>query len=379
VGPTYRLAEQMYDRAKFSLMRGSNAALRDKSDTHLMLELLSGGRIFYKSGDKLEALTGETLAGAIIDECRDQKHMKELWERVIMAMLGTTRGGCDFLSTPNGFDYFYDLDQKSRTNANWGSFHAPSWSNPFWTPEMIQEARETMSADLFAQEIEAEFRDLGSGSVAHSFGEWNIRPSPFALLGKEISDHLPILVGLDFNLNPMSWVLGQYRGRDIHYHDEIRLERSHTPEAAAVLAERVRGHKAGVVLIGDATGNSAQRAAAGESDYSILKSVLRANGIPFTDKTPESNPTLKDRVNDFNAACRSASGKVSLTISPKCKETIKDIRRRRWKEKAAQLAFDNADPMSGHLFDAASYPVSVLAPIKPVGQGTKMVIINQTI
>lgn len=329
-----------------------------------MLELLSGGRIYYLSGENLAALPGETLNGAIVDECREQRKLEELWTRVLFPMLGTTGGGCDFLSTPNGFDYFYDLDQKSKTNPLWGSFHAPSWSNPLWTQEMLKEAKEAMSEDLYAQEIEAEFRDLGSGSCFITFGQHNIRPSPFAPLGQRISPSLPILVGMDFNLNPMSWVLGQYRHRHIHYHNEIYLTRSHTPEAANVLCQMVAGHKPGVVLIGDASGKASQRAAAGESDYTIIKQRLKANGIPFTDKTPDSNPPIKDRVNDFNAACRSADGSITVTFSPECKHTIKDIQRRKWKEGAASLAFDNADPMAGHLSDAASYPVSVLNPVK---------------
>lgn len=379
VGPTYRLANQMFERALFSLKSGKNAAMRDCSATELMIELLCGGRIYYLSGENLSSLPGETLNGAIVDECRDQRHLKELWTRVLFPMLGTTGGGCDFLSTPNGFDYFYDLDQKAKTNPSWGSFHAPSWSNPLWTPQMLREAKEEMSEDLYAQEIEAEFRDLGSGSCASSFGEHNTnKKSPFAVGDEEISANLPILVGMDFNLNPMSWVLGQYRNRDIHYHDEIYLERSNTPEAAEVLCERVKGHKLGVVIIGDASGKAGQRAAAGESDYSIIKQLLKAHGIPYRDLTPESNPTIKDRVNTFNAGCKSADGSVHLTFGPKCKRTVKDIQKRKWKEGAATLAFDNSDPMAGHLFDAASYPSCVLAPIKPVTT-IKMHVINRTI
>ncbi len=376
LGPTYRLAEQMHDRAKFALSK--NGVIKDKSDSDFMIQLkYSDSRIFYKSGDRPESLLGETLDGAIIDEAAKQK--KEIWSRYVMPMLGTTNGWADLLSTPDGFDWFYDCFQNSKTNFRWGSFHAPATECPFWSREMLEEAKSSMSEDLYAQEILAEFRDLGSGSCIVTFGSHNITDkSPFAEAGHAISPHLPILVGMDFNLSPMSWILGQHKHRDIYYHDEIILERSHTAEAADVLCERVAGHKAGIIIIGDASGKAGQRAAAGESDYSIIKQRLRAHGIPYTDKTPEANPPIKDRVNATSAACKDAGGSVHVWFHPRCKVTIKDMQRRKWKEGSSTLAFDNSDPHSGHSFDAATYPIHVLAPIKSISAGTRMQIISRS-
>ncbi len=185
---------------------------------------------------------------------------------------------------------------------------------------------------------------------------------------------------MDFNLHPMCWVLGQTRNKAIHYHDEIYLENSNTPEAADELCARVAGHPPGVLLIGDASGKAGQRAAAGESDYSIIKQKLKAAGIKFEDKTPDANPALKDRANAMNAACKSAGGTVMFTISPVgCPRAIKDIKKRKWKQGSSSLTFDNSDPMSGHLFDGATYPVSVLNPIKAIGGGTKVGIITRSI
>ncbi len=368
----------MFERAKFSLKKNSNAAMRDKSDSELMIELLSGGRIYYLSGEKLESLPGETLDGAVVDECREQRHMKELWERVLFSMLGTTGGGCDFLSTPNGMDYFYELDQKSLVNPSWGSFHAPSHSNPLWTPAMLAEAKETMSEDLYAQEILAEFREQGVGSCYVTFGQHNISNiSPFT--GKdEVSPYLPILVGMDFNLSPMSWILGQNRNKEIYYHDEIVQDRpgygkSPTQSATETLLLKIKDHKAGVVIIGDASGKAGQRSApAGQSDYDTIRQILRAANVPFSDKTPNQNPTIKDRVNTVNSACRSASGSITLKFHPRCVKAIKDRRKRKWKDGAATLAFDDSDGV-GHISDAADYPVCILNPIR-AGVGTVRII-----
>ena len=379
LGPTYRLANQMYERAKYSLTAMGNAALKDKSDSELMLELLSGGRIYYLSGENLAALPGETLDGAVVDECREQRHLKELWSRVLFPMLGTTGGGCDFLSSPNGFDEFYELDQRSKTNPKWGSFHAPSWSNPLWTKEMLAEARESMTDDLYAQEIEAEFRELGVGSCYSTFGQHNLRDqNPFAEAGQLYSPHLPILVGMDFNLSPMSWILGQNKHRQFYWSDEISQLRPDsgmgpTESAAHELVRRVKGHKPGIIIIGDASGKAGQRSApGGQSDYDTIKNILRKEEIPYVDRTPESNPPIKDRVNASNALFKSSDGTVSAWFNPRCKVAIKDFRRRAWKQGATTLSFDNSDSMIGHMSDAASYAHFVLAPIKAVGFGPKI-------
>ena len=375
----------MYERAKFSLLSGQNAAMRDKSDSELMIELLSGGRIYYLSGDNLSALPGETLDHVVVDECREQRYLKELWTRVLFPMLGTTGGGGDFLSSPNGFDEFYKFDQKCKTNSNWGSFHAPSTECPFWTREMLDEAKEGMSEDLYAQEILAEFRDMGSGSVYTTFGEHNLTDrNPFSDPGIPYSPHLPILVGMDFNMSPTCWIIGQAKNRDIYWNEEIFQKRpdsglSPTQSAAEELARRVKGHASGVVLIGDASGKAGQRSApGGQSDYDTIKQVLRSHDIQFKDRTPDSNPPIKDRVNTVNAACKSADGSVHMWFNRRCKMAIEDMRKRKWKLGSATLSFDNSDHDAGHLTDAVGYPVCVLAPIKSISAGAKMRVITRS-
>lgn len=377
VAPSFRLAKQMYERTKYAIEE-TPGVMKRKSDSELLIELESESKIVFLSGEQEGNLLGETVDGVVIDECREQK--KSLWTHKIMPMLGTTGGWADFLSTPNGFDWFYDLYQKHLTDKSWGAFHAPSTSNPFWTDEMIAEAKASMSDDLFAQEIMAEFRDIGSGTCYINFSHDNYTTmNPFANNGEEYNKYLPILVACDFNLSPVSWVLGQHNQRQIYWNDEISLHRSHTAEAAEVLASKVAGHEAGIVIIGDASGNAGQRAAAGQSDYDILKQVLKRHNIKYTDKTPDSNPGIKDRVNNVNAALKSADGSVHMWFNPRCKVAIKDMQRRSWKTGAASLAFDNSDPDVGHMSDAVGYAVSVLAPVKSVGDIGKMRIIMRTV
>lgn len=383
LSPTNDQAILQYRRCVGMLMPCKDVMLK-KNQTEKRIKLLNFSEIRFMSGEVLDNLRGEALHGAVIDEVRDQH--PDLWSMVLRPMLTTTRGFATFISTPNGFDKFYDFYLRSNTDKEWSSFSSPSTCNPLFTQEEYEAAKSDMSEDQFAQEIMAEFRDIGSGSSFTSFGQHNIRPiSPFSN-SESYSEFLPILVGMDFNLSPTCWVLGQYRNRDIYYREEIRqlrprLSMGATQSAAEELADRVKDHKLGVVLIGDASGRAGQRAAtAGQSDYDVIKGVLRQRGIPYTDKTPLSNPTIKDRVNCANAAFKSADGSVHTWFHPTgCKDTIKDIQRSSFKMGVTNLAFDDRDKQQGHARDAATYPICVLAPIKAVGGGAKMSIISRTI
>jgi hypothetical protein len=332
---------------------------------------LSGHRqVSFKSGENFEDLRAETLSGLIIDECRQQD--PKLWTMVTRPMLAKYKGWADFYSTPNGYDWFYDLYQSAKTNPEeWECFTSPSTEAWWWTPEEIESARRSMSEAQFAQEIMAEFRDLAQGKAYINFGDHNKRiGSPLAQAGSELNRYLPIHVGLDFNLTPMAWTLSQKRGNHMHFHDEIFLEGSHTPEAAEVLAQKVKGHAMGVVLCGDATSKAGQRAAAGASDYDILCSVLDGHGIKWTNLTPASNPMVKDRVNTVNARLKSASGEAFVTIDPvTCPRLVRDFERVVWKQGASSLILDQkTDPLLTHASDGAGYLICQTLPIDSTSQ-----------
>jgi len=336
-----------------------SSILLKKNQTELRVKLINMSAIRFVSGDNYENLRGETLHGAIIDEMREQH--RDLWPMVIRPMLATTRGWAAFVSTPSGFDSFYELFKKGESgrDPNWGSIQAPSTANPHFTQEEFEAARADMSEEQFAQEILAEFRELGVGKVYVSHGAHNQRINhPFAIRGQKISPHLPIVVGLDFNVGKMCWVLGQFKGQAVHWHDELVIRNTNTQEAAPALIPKLQGHKPGVILIGDASGK-ARRSSASATDYQIILETLRAAGISVKNLTPEANPPVKDRVNVVNSALRAADGSINFTYNPEtCPELRLDLERTIWKQGAEGAVIDKSDPERTHASDAAGYPVA---------------------
>lgn len=352
------------------------SVLHKKNQTELRVKLENQSEIVFKSGEVRENLRGETLHGAILDEMRDQH--ADLWPMVIRPMLTTTKGWAAFVSTPNGFDAFHAMYEQaiSDTSGKWEMFQAPSTCNPGFSIEEFNEAKNSMSEPIFAQEILAEFRDLTSGKAYLAHGPHNHRrESPFTRDGSLISPHLPIIVGMDFNVTPIAWVLGQTNNVNFYWFDEIHLENSHTQEAALELIEKVKDHKAGVVVCGDASGNAMKTSAVGRSDYAIIEQLLTEANIKWTNITPASNPAVKDRVNTVNMRLKNAQGETTMWYHPeKCPHLKRDLERVTWKVGASATLDQHKDPTLTHMTDAMGYPVAELTKMWEPSPGVLRII-----
>lgn len=376
VSPTYSQALVQYRRLIGALWPCRDIIMK-KNQTELRVKLITGSQIVFKSGDSPNNLRTETLNGVVLDEVRELD--PDLWPLVIRPMLSTTQGWASFISTPNGYDSFYDLFERAKadTKGKWAWFHAASTVNPRFLHSELEEARDTLSEPQFAQEIMAEFRDIASGKAYYGYGDHNLLDrSPFTTTG-DISPYLPIVVAMDFNLSPMAWALGQARNGDLYFHDEIWLENSNTPEAARELIERVKGHKPGLILAGDATAKAGQRAAAGQSDYDILCQMLDAAGVRWVNMTPDSNPMIKDRINTVNALLLSASGETRLWHHSRCKKLRKDFQRVVIKQGSSFQEDQTKDRTLTHISSGVGYAACVLAPIPSVYQPGRMRIVTR--
>jgi len=112
-------------------------------------------------------------------------------------------------------------------------------------------------------------------------------------------------------------------------------------------------HAAGIVVYGDASGNSAQTT--GNSDYEIIREFFRVNGkVPIEFRVPKANPQVRERVNLMNAKLKSASGEIWLLVDRRCKELIKDFEQVSYKEDS-NLVDKEKDRNRTHLSDAVGY------------------------
>jgi hypothetical protein len=351
-----------------------------------MVQIHGNRKIFFQSGQNYQDLRAETLDGCVIDEYRQQH--PDLWPQVIRPMLARRKGWCDFLSTANGFDHFFELFEFAKAHPDeWSTFHAPSSEAWWWTPEEIESAKGSMTEPVFDQEINSNFRDITSGKAYKSHStdnQWATTIFPTSDPQQQVSDKYPVYVLADFNLNPMSWVLAQCDGYRWYCFDEISLPNSHTPEAAGLLqtklleikAKNLLRYQPQIIVCGDATGKAGQRAAAGKSDYDILFAHLKDAELSYRDETPESNPLIVDRVNTMNSFLKASSGEIRLHYNPiKCKKLKEDFEKVVWK--AQGVLNPGKDKMLTHMSDALGYGLCKITPlVKKFEVGTLKVLIR---
>lgn len=92
------------------------------------------------------------------DEVAKFKNFWFGWDEIIRPTLLDLQGGATFISTPNGFNHFYDLSLKEGKDTDWKYFHFTSYDNPYLKPEEIAKAKEETPEDRFAQEYLGEFK-----------------------------------------------------------------------------------------------------------------------------------------------------------------------------------------------------------------------------
>lgn len=398
IAPTFGQALVQYRRLASQLFSCKEVMLK-KNQTELRIKLINGAQIVCKSGEVFDNLRTETLDGVVIDEVRDQR--PELWPLVIRPMLLTTGGWCDFISTPNGFDAFYDLAEKARldTTGRWAYYSAPSTCNPLISQDEIEDMKSSMTEAQFAQEVLAQFVNLRQGKAYSQAGPHNeALASPFVQDGFSLfSPFLPVVVGLDFNVNPMSWHLGQFRARQSYWFDEIHVEDTNTHECAKILVERLKalgGYRINpetkaveypnfrarpmVKIVGDASGN-ARNTKATETDYDIICNALRLAGINDFNETPKENPGVRERVLTLNGLLKAMDGTINFFYNPvKCPKLKRDFDRVVWKKTGEMDVLDQkTDKTLTHASDSVGYPCMLYAPIELAGGAGKLHVIER--
>lgn len=181
VGPTYDLAEKefrvIWDDLIVGMQMGRDRRIKkayNKRSGEMYIEFPWQTRLECRSADHPENLVGESLDFVIMSEAA--KHKKETWERFIMPSLADKRGSATFPTTPEGFNWLYDIWMLGQNPdfPEYESWTFPSWDNPVVYPggrndPEIKLIQRTQIEAWFKQEIGADF----SSFVGKIYEEWD--------------------------------------------------------------------------------------------------------------------------------------------------------------------------------------------------------------
>ena len=304
VAPTYRQASQIAWKILKSLVHKD---YRPKiNETDLSLELPNGSVIALRGADNYDSLRGVGLDGLVLDEFADMS--PDAWFEVLRPALSDRQGWALFIGSPKGFNAFHALWTKAHITEGWQAFQFTTLEGGRVLPEEIESARGDLDPGKFRQEYEASFECM-TGLVYQNFDrKIHVRDDLKDTGGT-------LLVGMDFNVNPMSAVIGVRAGDQLHILDEITLNNSNTQRMADELNRRYP--KRQINVYPDPSGNSRRTSAdVGQTDFAILRQA------GFRVIAPPKAPPVSDRINETNAMFTNAAGQHRLFIARRVAKLI---------------------------------------------------------
>lgn len=351
VAPTFRQAKTIiWDDliSKLSAVRW----IKKINTTELTVRLKNGSTIALRSADNYESLRGISIDYLVMDECSDIE--VACWSEVLRPALADRKGHALFISTPKGYNWFYDLWAGAPAQDNWQSFQFTTLEGGNVPEDEVESAKSELDPRTFEQEFLASFVNF-SGVVYYAFErDRNVKDLPAQL---DIRDVLHI--GVDFNTQPMSAVVANWDGLTMHVFDEIEIRNSNTYELCEEISKRYP--KSRVIAYPDASGAN-QKTSAMNTDHNILRQYN------FTVKSARVNPPVIDRIASVNTAFYNKTGETRLTVGPKCKSLIRCLDKQTYKEGTRQ-----PDKSAGldHMPDALGYLVWGVMPIRRPTQHSK--------
>lgn len=325
------------------------------SYSRLSINTVFGSTLRVVGLDAPSRIEGKYLNGFVGDEWSDQKY--GVFDLTIRPMLSDFGGWADLIGVPKrqgvGAAWYREFCEKVIAG-DYSDAALFAWpASDILPPEEVAHARETLDPKDYAEQYDAQWQTAGGG-IFHSFDRaYNVRPCSYDS-GK------PIILGADFNVDPMAWVLGHRYENRLEWFDEIWLRNTNTQRTIDVLTQRYSDHKGGVEVYGDASSDS-RKTSARATDYQQIANDGKLRRMGRTLHVPPGNPPVEDRFAACNAMLCNAAGDRRMFVDPRCKRLIADLENRYYKPGTRDVG-DKGD--LGHITDAMGYPVYRIFPIR---------------
>ena len=283
------------------------------------------------------------------------------WSEEQAASLGAPSGGrALIISTPKGYNYFYEMFNFQDIDSEWKSYHYTYHDAPHLSNDEMEKVKHTIDHLKFAREYEASFEDSGANVFYNFKRKIHIdHDIPYFENGEDVH------VAIDFNVGIMAATAFAVRGNQMHFIEDFKGHPD-TKVLAQRLKDKYKGHK--IYAYPDPSGRARKTSAAiGVTDFKILEN----HGIMT--RARKKAPPIADSVQAVNTLLENAAGAVNMYFRPQCKHSIASMERTVWKENnpdSAQIEKAGGDE---HHSDGIRYATEYLF---PVHSGTKRVLRN---
>ena len=341
VAPVTQQAKIAYRRLK----RAIPEQLRSCNESELFIQLNNGAILSFKGSDRPDSLYGDDVKAAVIDEA---SRCREAAWHAVRSTLTKTRGAVRIIGNVKGRrNWAYSVARVAESGKEGYEYHRiTAWDAVeagVLARDEIEDARASLPDRVFRELYLAEPGE-SDGRVYTNFAAENVIGDSAIDIGQ------PLLVGMDFNVNPMSAVVGQLRGGQLHIITEIVQRNSNTQRMSATI--RDGWPKADVVVYPDPSGR-ARKTSSTSTDFAILES----DG--FVVRAPRSAPRIEDRVNTVNAGFATSDGTRRLFVDSRCQELTKALWDLYYDDKGQPTKETGDD----HITDALGYLVCGVMPL----------------
>lgn len=209
--------QQARDIAWAELRKVAAPVTADSNESRLELTIKTkdGGtsEIKLRGYEAVDSLRGQFFDLLVLDEVASMRNFWMGWEEVLRPTLTDKKGHALFISTPKGFNHFYELFIKEKEDCDYKSFHFTSYDNPHVPSEEIDKAKEELPEDKFAQEYLADFRKT-EGLVYKEFDRDK------HIVGDEVfnKEFVDTICGVDFGFSNPAAVIKIQKDGDRNYY-----------------------------------------------------------------------------------------------------------------------------------------------------------------
>jgi|JI10StandDraft_1071094.scaffolds.fasta_scaffold38612_8 hypothetical protein len=373
IAPTYDQVTDIYYPLINYELGMENYALRSSRDT---------GRFVFQNGVELRLLSYEAVErmrgkGAYfvvwdeVSSCKKGIDPKEAWESVILPTIITrwsgkrqiafkarSPGRALIISTPKGYNYFYELYNFQELDKNWKGYHYDYTKSPFLDSDEIEKIRHNTDPIKFASEYLASFTESGN-SVFYCFDrKIHVRQDLEDFRKPEDGEDFgeDVHVDIDFNVGLQCSSVFAVRGKQKIVLDEFKGHPD-TETLAIAIATKYKGHK--IYAYPDPSGKARKSSApVGRTDFSILES----HGIRCL--AHSKAPPIIDSVNAVNRMLMNAAGEANFFIHPRCTGGIISLERTKWVDKNPDTATIDKSEGVEHFSDGFRYGTEYLFPVR---------------
>ena len=324
VGLSYDKADLMFREVWQKMVIGRANDIERASEKERFIKFKWGTTVEAKSADNPDSLVGEGLDLLIMDEVAKMK--RKIWDMYLSPTLSDRKGKAIFITTPEGFNWIYDLFLLGKEDSLWESHQAPTWDNDVVFPDgkkdqFLVERKRNMSKELYEQEYGAMFTSF-EGRVypfdrALDMGEFPYNPN------------YPTFCSIDFGFRMPAAIWFQTHMVGGLTHINVIDEIVHKPNIKTdEFADMIKAKRYNVrEYYGDPAGMQAQ----GQSGLGDIE-IFRRKGIQVRSIRDKVSRSIASGVSHVRGFIENAQGQRFVHLDKKCMGLAEDLENYRYPE-----------------------------------------------